>query len=543
MAAGLTRTQFSEQSEEATRLSERLLFLRSAFDGSGGFASLPPSQTISPNGAVADIPTWATTSYLLKHEGENWAAYEARRLVARYLNQTRRAIQHWVSLLVRQAPTRGKMTHPALVQFHKDCDGAGTPWDTMREAAITEAVLYPGIPWTVDRPRDSEARNAAENLGGPRFALRLPDTLYDWKLDSTRRFKWLKFVEEIEDKEGPTDAGRSYLRATVWHRNVFEVWEMTSGESRPPTLRSREPNKLGIVPAGVLTFADAIDRTALFGWSPGGELADLACQDYNDLSRLTDFLARGTFPMFLVPVEEGDEEEVQALEVGTMTAYGYPKDAAKAPGWASQDPHPIDSHNKRREINEAEALKAMGLESLLRTSNVPTSALAKKYENEHLDASLRRVGQRTDRWEREVVRAWLLWWGETQERADKILAEYKNESPESYNIEDVDSLIAQVEKVVAIPGVDPYTLKAALSRLSDAMVKLSPEEQEKREEFLAAQLKAQLLGESEDDNDAAGPEADGAEASPEGTEEPGEPEAEAGAEDEAAGEGEQPAQR
>src|SRR5574340_1073886 len=136
----LTRKQFEERNAEATRLAERLIFLRDAFDGSGGFASLPLSQTHSRSGATALIPTWAYTSYLLKHEGENWAQYESRRLLARYVNHVRRGVQHFVGLLTRRPPTRPKSTHPGLQLLLNDCDGAGTTLDAMRERAATQAT-------------------------------------------------------------------------------------------------------------------------------------------------------------------------------------------------------------------------------------------------------------------------------------------------------------------------------------------------------------------------------------------------------------------
>lgn len=506
----LTRTQFEDCNDEATRLAERLVFLRDAFDGCGGFASLPPIQVRSASGAVASIPSWAHISYLIKHEGENWKQYEARRIISRYVNHVRRGIGHFIGLLTRRPPTRTGDDHPKIKLLLNDCDGCGTSLDAMREKLATWGTLFPGVPWTVDRPFDPGARTEAENRGAPRLWLRSPDTLYDWRIDSRRQFEWCKFVEQLDEKHSPEDKGRVYLRATIWHRDRFETWEMDQRGSRPPSLgKNRYKNALGLVPAGVFTYADATGIGELFGWSPGGELADLGSQDFNDLSRLTDFLARGTFPMFLVPVEEGDEEEVQQLEVGTMTAYGYPKDSSHTPGWATQDAHPVDSHTKRRETNEAEGLRSVGLESLLRSTAVPSSGLAKQYENEHLDGSLRRLGQRVDRWERQVARFWLLCSGEAPETVERILDGYRVQSPESYGIEDLDALIAQARETLALPGVDPYTHRAVVQRVSNAIAKLDDGEKKLRDGWLEQQLRGMLIGLPDDHGEAGGVDEEG----------------------------------
>ncbi len=500
--AGLTRTQFMEQCDEARRRATSFAMLRDAFDGTGGFASLPPTQEVSDSGAAASIPDWASTSYLLKHEGENWKQYEQRRLVARYVNHVRRGLQHWIGLLVRRAPTRKGTEHPSIEQFLTDCDGRGTSWDAMREKAVTQAALFGGQSWTVDRADDVGARNASENKGKPRFRMREPGTFYDWRLDSTtQRFQWLKIVEQLNEKAGPTEKAVDYLRATVWYPDSVELWTMPKLGATPPG-REKPPVKhnLGRVPAGVLTFGDTVGEL-LFGWGPGQELADLALQDFQDLSRLTESLEKTVFNMFLVPIEEGDKEEVQQIDVGSTTAYGFPKDSSHKPEWCEPGPNATNAHMERRAVTSAEGLKILGLEQLLQSTQAPTSGLARQYEFQHLDASLSRVGARVDLWEREVLWTWLRWTGESPERADAILAEYVVEQPDSYDIRDKDAILNQAMTTLALPGLDPWTQKATLQLVSDSVVSLTVEEKEKRDEWLDAQAEAMTIGETHEENE------------------------------------------
>lgn len=490
----LTRKQMLARCQESERKADWFRFLRHAFDGSGGFAPIVPAQTRAGTGALASLPDWWDgNSYLLKHEGEELEEWYERVLTARYPNHPRKVVGTWLGLLLRRGPTRKQEgLDPALEAFMANADGAGHSWDGHAlPDACTRGILG-GCLTLVDRPNDRGARSRLE-AGGPAYITQIdPDALYDYHLDERGAFEWAKIVEQVIEHPSP-DSDAIYLyRCRIWYRDTWEVWLASMSGTEEPVLFDEGLNTLGRVPLVVLTYQDSVGRD-LWGWSPADELGQIARDDYQGLSRHVELLEKQGFAILERPCREGEERKVSTMDVGAARAVATPMESSRGMAYVGPPDGPVASHERKREADRAEALRAMGLEQLLGSGTAPASALARQYEFQSTNAQLATYAKRVSRYEKDVLRLVLLYDGRSDDDATEILKQTSAEWPDDFDIRDRQADAILLRDYIETPGIDVVSKMAAIRQYRDTVVQLSDEEREDSDKELRKQAEAEKI--------------------------------------------------
>jgi hypothetical protein len=344
----------------------------------------------------------------------------------------------------------------------------------------------------VDRTDDRTALNRIQSSQETAYVTHIDcDALYEWQTDAWGRFEWAKIVEEIVEQASPEESPIYYWRCRIWYRDSWAVYGMLQDGDDAPLLLGEGLNKLGEVPLVLLTFDDALDRN-LFGWTPADELAQIARDDFQGMSRHDELLRKQGFAILEVPIREGEEKKVHTMDIGAARAHGTPQESSRGMAYVAPPDGPVASHERKHAADGNEALRAMGLEQILSSTAAPASALERQYEFQTTNAALADYGHRAARYERDVHRLVMLFDGKSAEQADEAVDALKSEWPDDFDIRDRQADVTILQAVTEIPGMDPYSLTAAVRQVRDATLQMSDEDKKKSDKWLDEQLKTML---------------------------------------------------
>lgn len=495
----MNRKKFLAKHTEAEARAEWLSFQADAWSGGGGFAPIYTPQTEYNTGAEPAIRDHRlqSGSYLAKHEREEAVDYAARISVARYPNHVRHMCRLWLGLLLRREPTVTGETadDETIKRFLDDCDGRGKTLAQMRRQVAGYGLLYSMAPVLLNRPADEGARTAADSRGGVWASLLHPSTLWDWDSDDDGLL-WVKIVDKVDRRVTPWDDTRPVLRARVWTRETAETWY--ADEDRSDKEPWQDPDRgppsvthgLGAVPVAILHYDDP-EPGALFGYTPADELGQIGREDFNDLSRLTELHEKTAFPTWVVPCEVGAAKRTMSeLRIGPAFAVPVDKDSSQGYNILAPPDGPVSAHERKRAANRDEAIRLLGMETLLNSSAAATSALARQYETEHRNAELARYAYRCAEWERTVVSIVLRYNGKRGSALREAVRGYSVEYPDDYGVQDRQADVALAGMISDLPGLDPWSRTALIRQVRDTTIQLSEADRAASDKWLDDQLAA-----------------------------------------------------
>jgi len=265
-------------------------------------------------------------SLLFRHNREKSWEYENRRKRAHYHNFVKTTVNALVSHATKKAANReGPEELKAFwdgVDYRRQHKIDNWMTSGLRWAQVT------GIVWAcVDVDSDGE------HDGKPYVYWVSPLDVFDWALDDDGELLWLKQFEYTDARrESWRDKVEPKYRVRIWHRDHVETWE-TDRNGQHEQRVGEKAHGAGRVPFEPLYSSRDEDMPFPEGVPLVGDLCKAANSVFNYTSLLNDILYKGTFSWLAIP-----DPNIDTIQVGTNTAFGYNPLTGGKPEYVSPDP-------------------------------------------------------------------------------------------------------------------------------------------------------------------------------------------------------------
>lgn len=228
--------------------------------------------------------------YLTHHPKERDAAWARRLERAVYPNLCRVQVQTYTAQLYRSPVTRSVAANDAaptsaapasaavqradkmLSRLWTDADRLGSDMDRVMAEVASWCQVLGSCGVLCDRtvaPDGQTPITAAdeEEMGlRPYFEIVPPDSLIDWDVDETGRYRWVIFAREANEPRNPLDpppAAPAYTHVLWTTDEVVELeWAGEAGKGGGWSKRANtsRPNPLGVVPLEMVYWGDRVGR-------------------------------------------------------------------------------------------------------------------------------------------------------------------------------------------------------------------------------------------------------------------------------------------
>lgn len=399
-------------------------FLLDAYAGTGGFQGRVRQPFRDYWGWAADVYSDAVLdaqsglsdsgvqTYLDRFTREETDKFARRAGLAHYPNYIASFVDVPLSYMFRKP----FMTQPdtdelgALGVWMQDADGAGSSWqDMMRDTIVPRAAVLGWCPVLFDLPnsgsRQSTAFEASRSKVAPYAVPLFPSNLLDWSHDTNGVLRWAKVRTDYVERDHPLEPGRDITRITMWYRDSWEWYELTS------SARDREPyvsafaegaHPFGRVPI-VVARRKPIPDDAFRGLPIASSASDEARRIFNYLSELDEHLRLCAYAFLEFPTEDPNAPGSKLL--GNGQGLPVAPDWGNTHKWVSPDPGVATIYEARIATAIEEMYRLQKMEFTRGTKGgSQRSGLSQAFEFEATNRAIAEIARMTARFDQEVRR-------------------------------------------------------------------------------------------------------------------------------------------
>lgn len=358
-------------------------------------------------------------TYLVPHDGESDADFDARIALGAYVN----LVAPIVKAYAEGCTARVHRDLGPLAPYADDVDRRGAAWGELAEDAARWAALYGLVFAVADAPRAAGLRTRADEAAAgarPYVVLVHPPAVAWVACDDAGRITEFAYTDA---PYRPTDrTGRTCeVRVRIWRADCDDApggWEVRAGSVDATASLAGQATGLRLVDAGPLPpalrgevpvtwLAYERDGAAVTpaGISLADDAADIARLIFNQLSWISEIHRKAAFPFLAIPMAAtgGQLDAATAAKVGPSQGLGF-NSAAGAPQWIQP------SSDSTRELRDhalflfALALRTAGLEVAADQSAQVQSGEALRLRSRDFESRAARFARNLQRWELRTLR-------------------------------------------------------------------------------------------------------------------------------------------